>query len=198
MTQNILLKELSKRIDENLVKILLQEYIEIKRNYFRHDWEKVGLHAGKFCEICIAILYYLKTGKIIDLNNIRFDNVYNKLLKMPKNTAEDEIVTLMIPRAIRALYTIRSKRSIAHIKNVDPSYLDSVYALSTCDWIVSELIRLYHTSNYAEIEKIIKHLVKKQVPIIEEFGTDLIVLDTRVTTLDLSYKITAPDRDQNA
>ncbi len=171
-----ILNQLENHIDRNLLNRLLQEYKEVKENFFSQDWEKTGIHAGKFCEITIAILQYLKTGKAINLNDIKFGEIYCELINMPKQTPEDEVVTLIIPRVARSAYTIRSKRSIAHIKDVDPSYLDCTFLTAVCDWIMSEFLRLYHTSNAKVVNDIISGLIEREVPIIEEFGTDIMIL----------------------
>jgi len=177
MENIIIKKQLENRIDKNLLDKLLKEYKEVKGGFFFQDWEKVGIHAGKFCEISIAILKYLKTGEITNLNSIKFGEIYHELINMPKQTSEDEVVTLIIPRIIRSAYTIRNKRSIAHIKDIDPSYLDCTFLTAVCNWVMSEFLRLCHTSDTKTINNLISGLIERKVHIIEEFGEDIIILE---------------------
>lgn len=91
----------------------------------------------------------------------------------------------IIPRSAKAIYTIRSERGAAHKSDdISPNNIDSEFVVSTCDWILSEFLRLYHTSDIKKITGIVNSLVEKKVPLIEEFEDDIYVLGKDLSTKD--------------
>src|SRR4030042_6741579 len=131
MSKKKICNELSKVIDGELVQELLKEYDLAKRSHFLEDWEKTILHAGKFSEMSLAVVKNIVDSEVVDLNQIYFDKLFNDLTNRKKDTAEDDILMLAIPRAAMSIYSIRNKKRVAHIKSIDPDHLDSAYCLST-------------------------------------------------------------------
>ncbi len=62
--------------------------------------------------------------------------------------------------------------------------MDCSLVVSACDWILSEFLRLYHTADPNEIQNTIHKLVDKNVPFIEEFGGDIVILDEKLSSID--------------
>jgi hypothetical protein len=53
-----------------------------------------------------------------------------------------------------ALYEVRNNRNVGHTGgDVDPNHMDSVAVLSKCNWIMGELVRVYHTSALRKLSK---------------------------------------------
>ena len=173
----------TKGIDKTIVDKLIEEYGTLKQEHLIGDNEKVVLHAAKFCDIVIALVKNRETGNIVDINNIHFDNLYNEIVNYPKTTPEQTILTLVIPRVAVSIQTIRNKKNVAHIKTIDPCFLDSYYCVSSCDWILSELAMLLYTSNPKEAKELIDSFVKKKVPLVEEFEEQSIVILKKDMTL---------------
>jgi hypothetical protein len=166
----------SKGIDKSIVDKLLEEYSTLKQEHLLGDDEKVVLHAAKFSDVAMALVKNNETGSTIDINNIHFDNLYNEIVNYPKPTPEQVILTLAIPRVAVSIQTIRNKKNIAHLKTIDPCFLDSYYCVSSCDWILSELALLLYTSDPKEAKELTDSLVKKRVPLVEEFENQSIVI----------------------
>lgn len=166
---DILKKELSKQIDIKLIEELMKEYVNVMEGFYSGDNQKVISHSGKFIEIIFAILDFLNSGKISNLNQIKVDMLYKKITNLPKPTGKEELLYLEIPRVARSIYTIRSKKRVSHVKDLDPILQDSFYVKSGIDWILSSLIYLYHTKSDSEIKNVIDSLIEKKVPFIEEF-----------------------------
>ena len=165
-------KQLSSKIDKSIVTELLKEYVETKKSWFLNDPEKTILHAGKFSEMTMVAIKNIFDGSVINFNNIDFDSLYNEIKNSPRSsptTAEEELLYLAIPRVARSLYTIRSKKRVAHIKTLDPNFLDSYYVLNACDWILSSFLLLYHTTDVKKVAMIINSLVERKIPLIQEF-----------------------------
>ncbi len=112
----------------------------------------------------------------MDIDNIYFNKLLDEIVKYPKPSAEDVILTLAIPRVAESIYTIRSKKVVAHVKTIDPSFIDSSYCGSACDWMLSELAMLFYTSNPKEASELINSLLEKRIPLIEEFENGGIVI----------------------
>jgi len=178
---NNIIGQLSHFIDRKIAEKLIEEYNEVKGGFIHQNWEKTVIHAGKFCEIVMVVIKHIKCDTSCDINDIHFGKLYSEITNMPKQSADDEILTLLIPRIARSIYTLRSKRSVAHIKDVDPSYLDCTYLVAACDWILSEFLRLYHTSDPVKIIGLIEGLVEKKIPLLENFEDDLLVLDASLS-----------------
>lgn len=166
----------SNGIDKSIVDKLIEEYGTLKQEHLIGDNEKVVLHAAKFSDIALALVKNKETGNIVDINNIHFDNLYNEIVNYPKVTPEQDILTLAIPRVAVSIQTLRNKKNVAHIKTIDPCFLDSYYCVSSCDWILSELAMLLYTSDPKEAKELIDSFVKKKVPLVEEFEEQSIVI----------------------
>jgi hypothetical protein len=166
----------SKGIDKSIVDKLIEEYGTLKQEYLIGDNEKVVLHAAKFSDAAIALVKNKETGSTVDINNIHFNSLYNEIIKYPKANPEQVILTLAIPRVAVSIQTLRNNKNVAHIKTLDPCFLDSYYCVSSCDWILSELAMLLYTSDPNEAKELIDSFVKKKVPLVEEFEEQSIVI----------------------
>jgi len=168
---------LSIQIDESLVKMLIECYKNIKQAYFLEEFEKCQLNCGKFVEIMSRILEFINNGCYTPLNkSINLDKLINQL---ESNSKLYDSIRFHIPKILRTIYDIRNRRGVAHIGEFNPNSMDSNYVVSACDWILSELIRIYYTDDLINIENIIKSINEKNIPIIEEFGNDLLVLEPK-------------------
>ncbi|TET26555.1 MAG: hypothetical protein E3J73_04320 [Candidatus Bathyarchaeum sp.] len=174
--------KLSKKIDKRLTAELLKEYRMTKRHHYLEDWEKSILHAGKFSEVTLAVIKSILDKEVVDINNIRFDPLYQSVSKRKRVSAEDELLTLAIPTTAKSIYNIRNKKRVAHVKAIDPDILDSQYCASACDWILAEFVMLYLRSNPKTTGAVLCSLVEKKVPFVEQFEDgSLLVLKEGMT-----------------
>jgi hypothetical protein len=89
------------------------------------------------------------------------------------------------PKAIRVVYDIRNNRDAAHLADgIDPNLQGASLVISNLDWILAELIRLYHNVSADEARKIIDALVTRKVPVIEDFDGFLKVLNPALLVSD--------------
>lgn len=179
-----IVKILSKDINPSLLKKQLEIYKKIKENFWLGKDEECMEKFGKFVEITIRILEYMTSGAFTPLETeLKVSETLKKFENLPKQNFPDS-VRVMIPRVLYSLYTFRSKRGGAHIKGVNPNHIDATYVISACDWVIAELIRLCHTNEEQEIQKIINSIVDRGVSILEEFGEDLKILDPLLSVPD--------------
>lgn len=176
MNEQQIRKELSKRIDNQLVEELFKEFKNLKKAFWNKDKVNVGLYGGRFSEICIACIVNLYTQKAIDLNKINFDSYINSIINLPKQTAEDDILTLNLPLVLKSLYTLRNKKRIAHIKTFDPNYFDINYIHDAATWVLSQIIISLVILDEKEIYEAINSLIEKKLSIVQEFEDKSIMI----------------------
>jgi len=162
-----IISELSTKLPKELVVDLIESYETVLIEFRKGLWEETLWKAGKFAENVFRILEYLSTSCIVDeIENSK--EIKEKLEKIPKDKLP-ESVRILIPRITSSMiYDPRSKRGAVHVKPINPDYIDAVLTVSACDWIISEFLRLYHTSDTQEIIEIINSLVRRKIPFIEK------------------------------
>lgn len=178
-------KQLSSSIDHILVERLLECYIELKQNYYLGKYKPSELDAGHFVEIVIRILQYITNPShgFTPLGK-RLDNIDNEVAHFAQLPAADfhDSIRLHIPRALQAIYGIRSRRGVAHVgSDVNPNLSDSTFVIVTCDWIMTEFIRLYYTSSLEEAQKLVDSIAERKAPIIQDFSGYLKVLNPKLS-----------------
>jgi hypothetical protein len=74
-----------------------------------------------------------------------------------------------LPKALYLVYGIRNQRDAAHLDDsIDPNLQDATLVVGVLDWIMAELVRVFHTVSPDEAHAIITDLVTREVPVIEE------------------------------
>jgi len=174
-----ILSDLPTTINKDLFKKLLEEYRGIKTAYYTQNYELVLAKAGKFVEITFQILSDIAFGEIPKKPN--FNEICKRLEKIPEKDLHVSI-RILIPRVALTLYTIRSKRGVVHINNeVSPNFIDSTFAVVSCDWVLSEFLRLYLKKEQAEVLEIINGISKIHIPLVEEISGELVILNPKMT-----------------
>jgi len=153
-------------------KKLIDSYLEIKRGLIEAKYDNVGLNAGKFCEIVIRLLQEQVFSKSTPFGE-KIPNMADecrKLVTSPKTSAVESIRAI-IPRAIIFIYTLRNKRGIGHVGgDVDANRIDAVTIARSTDWVICELIRVYHKLSLEEAQDIVDSLSVRDLPIIWEIA----------------------------
>jgi len=177
-------KILSNDIKTELVDLLLEHYRELKHKYSLGQYEPSQLNCAKFMEVVIRILEFITKGSYTLFDRaVSIDSLARELEQMGKDKLPDSI-RIFIPRIIRATYDIRNKRGVAHVGNINPNFMDATFTISASNWIMAEFIRLYHSGDPNEAQKIIDSLAERKVPPIEEFGEDLKILNSDLSVAD--------------
>jgi len=170
-------KNLSSRIDKELIDRLLEHYQKIKQNFWLNRDEECLEKVGKFVEIATRSLEHITLGAWTPFEkDLPILTTLQRFEQLPKNRFPESI-RLLIPRILYSLYTFRSKRGGAHIKGINPNHIDATYVIFSCDWVLSELLRLYHSDDVSVIQELIDSIVDRKFPLIEEFGSDLKILN---------------------
>ena len=145
-------------------------YLDLKKNRLEGRIDTAGLSAGKFCEAVLRHLQFIVTGTSTPFNRRipNFADACRQLITSP-TTSASESERIVIPRALVFTYTIRNKRGIGHVGgDVDANRIDLAVLSSMADWVVCELIRLYHGLSLEEAQDLVDGISIRRLPIIWE------------------------------
>jgi hypothetical protein len=178
MTHLELIDELKKSIPGELAADVVNEFMLIRMDVATQTLERVT--PGKFVETVVQILQYLATG------------TYNKSFKSGevedflKNTEARTInlppdLKIVVTRVARGMYSLRSKRGIAHKSEVDPNVSDLRYLYTSAQWVLCEIIRHILSADMDTAGKLIEFIQVPPSPLVEDFGDKRLVLNIGTT-----------------
>jgi hypothetical protein len=123
---------------------LIAEYTEAQRCALKADWEKLGLKAGKICEIAYCILEGICKGTFqSSVKKPKDMQAACRALEIETGTNASRSARVQIPRVIAATYELRNNRAIGHASSeISPNKMDGLFFHQAIKWIVSELIRV--------------------------------------------------------
>lgn len=176
---------------------IIKEYKDLKKRYsealFDDEFDVAGLSTGKLVETILRFLQYHLTGSYIPFGEHipNFPDECRKLITLPKSSGLESL-RVIIPRCLAFLYTLRGKRGIGHVGgDVEANGIDAATIVRDCDWIICELIRLFHNLSLEEAQAIVDALSSRNLPDIWEVAGKKRVLRTdlnaRQKTLLLAY-----------
>jgi hypothetical protein len=158
------------------------------------DPDTTGLKIGKFCEVCLRLLQHVVTGTFTAFGKQipNFADECRNIIQAPAAPTVVESLRVVVPRALVFLYTMRSKRGIGHVGgDVDANAIDIATMVRTADWIICELIRVYHSLSLEEAQDLVDGISVRQLPDIWEINGKKRVLRPGLTakqqTLFLLY-----------
>jgi len=156
MTSQEIIDEFGNVFDKSLAIDLVHEFLEIKKDFQTQTFSRAS--SGKFVETIVQILEFLETGRFTSPPAV--DN-YLKNLESRSTSLSDDL-RICTARIARSLYTLRNKRNILHKGMVDPNLYDLKYIYASSQWIMTELVRNFISSDVTKAEEIIEFI---QVPV---------------------------------
>lgn len=178
--------QLASTLDAKLVKELLDAHAEAKRNFYLGGLRLSAVEGGRFCEASFRLLQDITEGKHTALNKTlpRTDDLILKLSNCDSSKFNDA-VRLHIPRSLRLVYDIRNKRDTAHLSDgIDPNLQDATLVVTVIDWVLAELIRLYHNVPANTASKMVDGIVKRVAPVVQDFNGFLKILNPKLGVSD--------------
>jgi hypothetical protein len=179
LKMNILHQHLSS-IPQALVDSLLSEYQKIHEQYFLGRWEPSQLNGGRFAESILRIIEYKCNTHFtpigVQLNRRSIIDVAER------NTILPDSLRFQIPRIASLMLDFRNNRNVGHLGRIEVNRMDSTFVLQAANWIVAELIRLETHMDPAAAEVEMHKIIERKVPIIEETGGRLKILDPSMDT----------------
>lgn len=171
--QNKIYEILSTKIDSKIVKDLLSTYNVVQSEYFEGDDESTLSKSGKFVENVFRSLNYILTNQVlVEIKDGELNKIFDKLEKSNSKNFSDTI-RLVIPRVAMTTYTMRSKMGSEHVKPTVPDFIDAKFVVSSCDWILSELLRSIHGRDPTQIDTMIQNLKSNKTPKLDSFKIQL-------------------------
>ena len=165
-----------------LVDQIVETYSEVKRNFYLGHLRPNEVEGGRFAEAVFRALEFKTTGTFTPLGQpLDTERIIRSLSQLPAASHPDA-VRLHIPRTLRVIYDIRNKRDAAHLGDgIDPNLQDSTLVCSCSDWVMAELIRLYHGVSANEAHALIDNLVSRKAPVVQKFGDVLKTLRPKLS-----------------
>lgn len=171
-------------IDEQLATQLLNEYASLERRYVLGDWEPATLDGGQFVEAASRILYHQ------DSNNLNGRKSVHNCLKYVEDQEQQRTHSyperksaLHTAKVLRSVHKFRSDRGAIHI---DPVYtanqLDAKFVIENCRWVLAEILRVFWKADRAEVARVIRELVRYEVPAVAEYDDRLFLQRPDCTT----------------
>jgi hypothetical protein len=170
---------------------LLAEYREIVKNFMERRWSPSELSAGRFCEIVYTILDGFAAGSYAPAP-WKPANFVQACKALESKTNVPRSFQILIPRMLPALYEVRNNRGVGHVDgDVDPNHMDAVVVLSMCNWIVAELVRVFHGTSADAASKVVDSIVERRVPLVWQGANTKRVLDPNLSLKDSSLLLIA-------
>ena len=177
-----MLQEIRQQLEQTFSKELLDRLFESYQlaydNYYRNKYRPCCSEAGRFAEIALRMLQEVATGKYIPLGQPipKFSNEAINLENADPSKFPQSI-RIQIPRTLQVIYDIRNKRDIGHVGgDVDANFSDATLALFCCNWVLTELIRIYYTSDIAVAQNMVNSIAKIRISLIQDFNGFLKIL----------------------
>lgn len=183
ISENALITSLETSLPKDVLTELLKEYKRIKQQFFLNEFQPTELNGGRFAECVLRLLEFVDSGTFTPFGTqLKSENIINRL---SNNANLPNTVQLFIPRLIRVILDVRNKRDVAHVGGeVSPNYSDSLFIVHAADWILTEIVRHYHSCSIDQAAAIVATINKIQIPIIDEVDGFVRVLDTSLKTSD--------------
>lgn len=198
MTSNTLNPQIIGQLPATLRDELVQAYSEIVRNFRERRWEPSELNAGKLCEIVYSIVRGLIDGSY-PTRSYKPSNMVDacRALEQADSARFPRSVRIQIPRMLMALYEIRNNRGVGHVGgDVNPNEMDATCTLHMSQWLMAELVRLFHDTTTDNAARTVAALVERTLPSIWQVDSVFRILDTnrsmRDQTLLHLYRSTEP------
>jgi len=168
---------------------LLSCYEAICRNYRENRWEPSELNGGKFAEVAYSIVRGALDGAFPN-KAVKPPNMLAACRALERYTADpnrvgDRSLRILIPRMLPVLYEIRNNRGVGHVGgDVDPNHADAEAVLAMANWIMAELVRIFHGISLSSAQAAIETIVSRRHPLIWSIEGIKRVLSTSLSARD--------------
>jgi hypothetical protein len=150
---------------------LIQEYQNIVQNFLEHRWLPSELRGGRFSEIVYSILDGFGKGSYA-ASPSKPSNFVEACKRLENNAHVPRSFQILIPRLLPALYEVRNNRSVGHVGgDVDPNHMDAVLVLSMCNWVMGELVRVFHNLTVGDAQQLVDVLAEVRIPVVWSDGS---------------------------
>jgi hypothetical protein len=177
IAESTLIASLQTALPKDVLIELLKEYKQIKQHFYLAKFLPSELNGGRFAECVLRLLEHVETGNHTPFGTqLDTEKIINRI---GNNTNFPNTVRFFLPRLCRVILDVRNKRDVAHVGGeVSPNYSDSLFVVHSADWILTEIVRHYHSCSIQQAADIVKTINEIKIPIVEEINGFVRVLDT--------------------
>jgi len=170
---------------------LKKHYHEIKHNFALQKFEPSELNGGKFCEDVYRILeWHNSSTNDYTPYGTQIKNFKRSVHWFENNSNLDDSIRFHIPDILWSIYNVRNKRGVGHSPgDIDPNFMDSTLVAGCIDWVMAELVRLFHNVSIDEARDMVKSITTKKIPLIWEVGDVKRVLSPPSGSLSAKDKV---------
>jgi hypothetical protein len=163
-----LIKALERRLPAVLALDLTDEFLELREDVATKTLGRSA--AGKFVESAVQTLQWILDG--------RYDSAprVDGFLRTLESRSPLDDGFRCAARTLRAMYSLRNKRSISHKGSVDPNSYDLRFLLSGSQWVLSEIIRSVTGLTMEEAGRLIDTVQVPVYDLVQEFAGKRLVL----------------------
>ena len=179
-------QQLEQTFSRELLDRLFESYQLANEHYCLGRHRPACLEGGRFAEVGLRMLQQVTTTTYIPLGKQipKFRNEVLQLENADKKKFPDSI-RLHIPRILQVIYDIRNKRDVGHVGgDVDANLSDATLSLVSCNWVMTEFLRVYYTSDIKTAQELANSLVKIRIPLIQDFSGFLKILKPSLSLPD--------------
>jgi hypothetical protein len=146
---------------------LLDAFNEIVKNYRENKWEPSELNGGKLCEVIYSILKGHICGSY-PARSSKPNNMVDACKQLEQGTLGfPRSIRIQIPRVLTALYEVRNNRGVGHVGGeVNPNHMDATMVLHMSKWLMSELVRIFHSVDTKTATEAVELLTEREIPLI--------------------------------
>jgi hypothetical protein len=165
-------------LPDGLREPLIAEFLQSLSEYRAADWEKVGLKAGKFCEIAYCICAGHATGSYPSTAQ-KPQNFLKSCLDLEQfNKCKGRSLCIQVPRILLGMYELRNNRSIGHISgDLSPNHMDADYFIRAMKWVLAEFVRQFSKLEVSESHKLIESVTARTYHMVWSNGDKRRVLE---------------------
>lgn len=169
-------------LPDSLRNELIDEFNKLVKSYRESKWEPSEMSGGKMCEIIYSILDGFVSGSF-PAHSSKPGNMVDACRALEQAPATFErTVRIQIPRILIALYEVRNNRGAGHVGgDVNPNHMDATFVISTAKWLMSELIRIFHSVDTEEAQKTVELITERETPLIWSVNGRKRVLNTTLS-----------------
>jgi hypothetical protein len=182
MRKTDLVSALSATIDPTLAKQLIGEATQLEEMFALRRWKYSELDGGRFAEVAARILYSVDSGNLNLTKGVDQCLSYIENDQVPHAFPERQAANHMA-RVLRAIYKLRSQRGAVH---VSPTYeaneIDSRLIVEAARWVLSDLLRLFVTTDRAAAVEAIQELSRFPQPLIRSYDGLPLLQSIKFTT----------------
>jgi hypothetical protein len=171
-------------IPKSLRDELFNEYRSLIQNYSEHRWSPAELGAGRFCEVVYSILNGYAAASYPSHASKPSDFV-GACRRLETNKKVPRSFQILIPRTLPALYEVRNNRGVGHVGgDVDSNHMDATFVVSACNWILAELVRVFHSLSIEDAQQLVDAIAERRVPLIWQGQDVKRVLNPKIEVRD--------------